>query len=381
MFKHYEKETLLPSEKYVRINYLDLEKLVSTIFQTLKVPKKDADIVADVIVTADLMGISSHGIQRLRRYVDGIKTNNVNVKSNLKVIENHKAVALIDAHNGLGQVAASKAMDLAIKKAETYGIGLVLVRNSNHFGIAGYYSLKAVDKELIGMTLTNSENLVAYTNTLGQTLGTNPIAVGIPRQHPPPILFDAATSVVPVGKIELYKKLNREIPEGWVIDEFGEITSGDASHIHEKIRENKAAILPIGGVGEEFGGHKGSGLSFLVDMISGILSGSAWGTHVGYTVADKPANVGHTLLAVDIEAFMSKVEFFNRIQKYVQEIKSTSKHPKADRIWIPGEKAWLTKQTRMNIGIPVGETIYEDLKKLVDELGIHWISNQKAKVS
>ncbi len=372
MCEHYEKETLQPTEEYVRINHLDLKKLVSTVFQTLNITKEDADTVADVIVTADLMGISSHGIQRLRRYVDGIKTNNVDIKSDIKVIEDHKAVALIDADNGLGQIATTKAVNLAIRKAETYGIGLVLVRNSNHFGIAGYYSLKVVDKGLIGMTLTNSEKLVAYTHSLGRTLGTNPIAVGIPRRNPPPILFDAATSVVPVGKIEVYRKLGREIPEGWVIDEFGETNSGDASQIYKKIRENKAAILPLGGIGEELGGHKGSGLSFLVDMASGILSGSAWGTHVGYTVANKPANVGHTLLAINIEAFMSKNEFFNRIEQYVQEIKSTPKHPKVDRIWIPGEKSWLTKQTRMKIGIPVSKTIYEDLKKLVDELGINW---------
>jgi len=377
MFEYYEKEALHPSEKYVRINYLDLMKLVSTIFRTLSVVEKDADTVADVIVTADLMGISSHGTQRLRRYVDGIRTGNVNVKSDMKVVEDHKAVALIDADNGLGQVAASKGMNLAIKKAETYGIGLVLVRNSNHFGIAGYYSLMATGKGLIGVTLTNSENLVAYTNTLGPTLGTNPIAVGIPRECPPPILFDAATSVVPVGKIELYRKLGRQIPEGWVMDEHGRMISGDASRIHRKIKEDKAAILPLGGVGEEFGGHKGSGLSFLVDIISGVLSGSSWGTHVGYTVADKPAGVGHTLIALDVEAFMPKDKFFSRVQEYVQEIKSTSKHPKADRIWIPGEKAWLTKETRIKMGIPVSGAVYEDLKKLVDELKIRWILDQK----
>ncbi|MGQ9551721.1 MAG: Ldh family oxidoreductase, partial [Candidatus Bathycorpusculaceae bacterium] len=346
---------------------------VSAVFQALQVSKDDACAVADVIVAADLAGISSHGVQRIRRYVDGIRIGNVNVKSNIRVVSESEAIALLDADNGLGQVAASKAMDLAVKKAAKCGIGLTLVRNSNHFGIAGYYSMKAVEKGLIGVTLTNSEKLVAYTNTLGRSLGTNPIAVGIPKEKPPPILFDAATSVVPVGKIELYKKLGKEIPEGWVIDEFGESLSGDSASIHEKIKENKAAILPLGGSGEELGGHKGSGLSFIVDVISGVLSGAAWGLHVGYTVGDKPSNVGHTLLAVNIESLMPKEKFFDRIEKYVQEIKSAPKHSKAERIWIPGEKSWLTMQTRMKKGIPIHRTIYDDLRELADELKVHWI--------
>lgn len=375
MFEYYEKEAPLAFEEYLRIDHFKLKEFVSAVFQALQVSKDDACTVADVIVAADLAGISSHGVQRIRRYVDGIRVGNVNVKSHIRVVSESEAVALVDADNGLGQVAASKAMDLAVKKAEKCGIGLTLVRNSNHFGIAGYYSMKAVERGFIGVTLTNSEKLVAYTNTLGRSLGTNPIAVGIPKKKPPPILFDAATSVVPVGKIELYKKLHKEIREGWVVDEFGESLSGDATSIHKKVRENKAAILPIGGLGEELGGHKGSGLSFMIDVISGVLSGAAWGVHVGYTVGDKPSNVGHTLLAINIESLMSKGEFFSRIEKYIQEIKSTPKHSKAERIWIPGEKSWLTMQTRRKKGIPIYKTIYEDLRELANELKVHWILN------
>jgi len=373
MFEYYEKEAPQAFGEYLRVDHLKLKEFVSAVFQALQVSKDDAGTVADVTVASDLAGISSHGVQRIRRYVDGIRIGNVNVKSNIRVVSESEAVALLDADNGLGQVAASKAMDLAVKKAAKCGIGLTLVRNSNHFGIAGYYSMKAVEKGLIGVTLTNSEKLVAYTNTLGRSLGTNPIAVGIPKEKPPPILFDAATSVVPVGKIELYKKLSKEIPEGWVMGEFGESLSGDSASIHGKIQENKAAILPIGGSGEELGGHKGSGLSFIVDVISGVLSGAAWGVHVGYTVGDNPSNVGHTLLAVNIESLMPKEEFFDRIEKYVQEIKSAPKHSKAERIWIPGEKSWLTIQTRMKKGIPIYRTIYDDLKELADELKVHWI--------
>lgn len=371
MLENYEKEIPLPSEEFIRIDHLKIRNFILTVFQALGVSVEIAYLFADVLLTADLAGISSHGIQRLRRYVDGIKTGNINVRANMKVISDNKAVSVIDANNGLGQVAASKAMDLAIKKASEYGIGLTLVRNSTHFGIAGYYAMKAVNNGFIGMASTNSMSLVAYTNTLGRTLGTNPISIGIPRSNPPPILFDAATSVVPVGKIELYNKLSRKIPVGWVIDKFGSDCSGGSNIVFKKIEKENAAILPLGGLNEEFGGHKGSGLAFLVDVICGILSGAAWSTHVGY-MGSKLPNVGHTLLAIDISTFMLRDEFFERIEKYVQEIKSKPLHSKADKIWIPGEKSWLTTQTRMKIGIPIYKTIYEDLKDMAEELEVSW---------
>jgi len=367
--EYYEREPPIPPEDYVRVNHIELKDFVTDIFIALGVPKEDANIVADALVTADLFGISSHGVQRVKRYVGGIKVGNVNVKANVKVVRDHGATALIDGDNGLGQPIGVRAMELAIEKAKKYGVSLVLVKNSNHFGIAGYYSLKAVEKGFIGITITNSENLMAYVNTVGRTLGTNPIAIAIPRPNPPPILFDAATAVVPVGKIEMYSRLGKKIPPGWVIDPEGNILHGDPKKVLKAIKEGDAAILPLGGLGEEFGGHKGSGLAFIIDIISGVLSGAAWGVHVGYTIGTKPANVGHAFATIDIEAFMSKDEFFERIETYVKEIKSLKKHPKADRIWLPGEKAWLTMQTRLKIGIPLHKSVYKELMNIAKEAG------------
>jgi len=367
--EYYEREPPIPPEDYVRVNHIELKDFVTDIFIALGVPKGDANIVADALVTADLFGISSHGVQRVKRYVGGIKVGNVNVKANVKVVRDHGATALIDGDNGLGQPIGVRAMELAIEKAKKYGVSLVLVKNSNHFGIAGYYSLKAVEKGFIGITITNSENLMAYVNTVGRTLGTNPIAIAIPRPNPPPILFDAATAVVPVGKIEMYSRLGKKIPPGWVIDPEGNILHGDPKKVLKAIKEGDAAILPLGGLGEEFGGHKGSGLAFIIDIISGVLSGAAWGVHVGYTIGTKPANVGHAFATIDIEAFMSKDEFFERIETYVKEIKSLKKHPKADRIWLPGEKAWLTMQTRLKIGIPLHKSVYKELMNIAKEAG------------
>ena len=366
----YEREPPVPPEDYVRVDHEELRSFVTEIFLTLGVDRWEASVVADVLVTADLFGISSHGVQRVRRYTDGIRVGNVNIRANVRVVRDFGSTALIDGDNGLGQPIGVRAMELAVEKARRYGVGLVLVKNSNHFGIAGYYSLKAVEKGMIGITVTNSEKLVAYVNTLGRTLGTNPIAVGVPRPQPPPILFDAATSVVPVGKIEIYAKMGKKVPPGWVLSPEGEIIYGDAREVLKAVKKGNAAILPLGGLGEELGGHKGSGLAFMIDIIAGVLSGAAWGPHVGYTVGTRPANVGHAFAVINIEAFMSREEFYERIEQYVKEIKSLRKHPKADRIWIPGEKAWLTMQTRLKIGIPLHKNVYKELNRIAEEVGL-----------
>ncbi len=366
----YEREKPFPLEDYVRVNHVELKEFVKEIFLKLGVRSWDAGVVADVLVTADLFGISSHGVQRVGRYVDGIRSGNVRVDVEPEIIVDRGAIAVVDAYYGLGQPVSVKAMELAIEKARDYGVGMVLVRRSNHFGIAGYYSLKAVERGFIGVAMTNSVNLVAYTHTVERLIGTNPLAVGVPKRSPPPILFDAATSVVPVGKIELYAKQGKKIPVEWAIDYNGEPLYGDASTVLEKIKSKEAALLPLGGLGEELGGHKGSGLSFIIDILSGILSGAAWGVHVGYTVGEKSSNVGHCFIAIDIDVFMDRKEFYNRIEKYISEIKSAKKHPKAERIWIPGEKAWLTMETRKKIGVPLHKNIYRELHEIARSIGI-----------
>ncbi len=366
----YEREPPIPPSEYVRVDHEALREFARKIFTASGLSSDDAWVVADVLVTADLMGISSHGVQRVRRYVDGLLTRCVNPRPEVRVVRDRGATALLDADNGLGHIAGVKAMEIAVDKARSYGASIVLVKKSHHYGIAGYYALKAVEKGFIGISATNSEPLVAYVNTVGRTLGTNPIAIGIPRRSPPPILFDAATAVVPVGKIEMYARLGREIPEGWALDAEGRMLSGDASRVLSEIRAGRAAILPLGGLGEELGGHKGSGLAFVVDVISGVLSGAAWGYHVGYTVGVAPANVGHAFAAIDVEAFMPREEFYERIETFIREIKSLKKHPDADRIWIPGEKAWRTMATRLRIGIPIHVRVCEELNSVAEKLGL-----------
>jgi L-2-hydroxycarboxylate dehydrogenase (NAD+) len=368
----YEKGGPYPPDEYKRFNHEALKGWVVEVFTALGMAEEDASVVADVLVVADLMGVSSHGVQRVKRYVDGIKSGSVNIRPEIKVVKNYGATAIIDADSSLGHPPTLRAMKLAVEKARSHGVGIVGVRNSHHFGIAGYYALKAVESGMIGLVITNSTPLVSYVNTVGKYLGTNPIAVAVPTSSPPPILFDAATSVVPVGRIEIYAKTGKPIPEGWVIDSEGNMLSGDAVPILKAIKEGKASLLPLGGVGELLGGHKGSGFSLLVDIFSGILTGSGWGSHVRYTVGDKPGNVGHLVMALNIEAFGDRNNFFHRLESMVNEVKGLRKHPNADRVWIPGEKAWLTMETRKRIGIPIHANVVEELERVGEEVGVRF---------
>jgi L-2-hydroxycarboxylate dehydrogenase (NAD+) len=336
-----------------------LKNFVAEVFISLNVPRESAQITADVLVMADLMGVDSHGVQRLTRYTGGIRMGSVTTKANIKIVNQSTSTALIDGASGLGQATAHKAMDTAIEKAETSGVSIVAVRNSHHFGMAGYYALQAARNKMIGLVMTNSEALVAYTHSLGRNLGTNPIALASPTKSPPPILFDAAMAVVPIGKVEVYAKAGKKIPLGWTMLPDGGLTD-DPSEVLSK----KGAVLPLGGLGEEMGGHKGTGLALIVDLLSGVLTGANWGKNVKHTLNTEPANVGHFMLAMDIKRFTPIDQFLENVEKFRAYLKSLPKISEENQIWVPGEKAWLTMETRKRIGIPLHKNI---LKEIEDE--------------
>jgi len=355
----YEKTVPTPPSDYVRLDYVTLKQFVADVFKALGVPSEDAEVAADVLVAADLMGVDSHGVQRLKRYTGGIRMGSVNPRAEVRVVKEGEATALIDGNAGLGQVVAFKAMRLAIEKARKVGVAAVGVRNSNHFGMAGYFVLQAIKENMIGGVLTNSEALVAYTHTLGRSFGTNPVAIGAPARYPPPIIFDAAVGVVPIGKVEIYAKEGKKLPLGWVIGPDGKLLEDPKEAL-----EKKAAVLPLGGLGEEMGGHKGAALALIVDLLSGILTGASWGKGVRHTLSDTPANVGHFIIALDIESFMPLEQFLDRVEQLKSYVKSLPKISEDSEVWIPGEKAWLTMETRKHIGIPVHRNV---LKELIDE--------------
>ncbi len=369
----YEKTSPYPVEDYVRVPHSVLHKFVAAVFRALGLSDSDAEIASRVVVTADLMGIESHGVQRLKRYYyTPLRNGIVNPRAKISVVRQGKAFAVLDAGNGSGLVVATKAMDMAIDIAKRSGIAVVFVRNSSHFGIAGYYAMMAIERGLIGIALTNTRPLVAYTNTVGRNIGTNALAIGFPTPSPPPILIDMATSVVPRGRIEVYRRLGRRIPMGWGIDEEGKLTDDPVAVLE------RGALLPLGGLGELFGGHKGSCLAIAIDLLAGLLPGNAWGPHVGSPSGDKPPRVGHLLAAIDVEAISDRDEYMRSIGEFKRYIKSLRKHPKADRVWIPGEKAWLTMETRKRIGIPIHISTLRELEELSTELGIRDVFQELA---
>lgn len=365
MLRLYEKTPPIPPEEFVRVEWTSLRNYVADVLCSLEVPREHAEIVADVLVTADLMGIESHGVQRLRRYTVGIQIGSVNPKTEISVIKETASTALIDGGSGLGQVVAYKSMEIAIEKARNVGVSVVAIRNSHHFGIAGYYALQAVRRGMIGMVMTNSEALVSYTHTVGRNIGTNPIAVGFPTKNPPPVLFDAATSVVPIGKIEVYAKEGKNIPPGWALSPEGKIVEDP-----KEVLARKCSLLPLGGLGEEFGGHKGAGLAFVIDVLCGVLTGANYGFFVKHTTDKEKANVGHFMMAIDIDKVSSLDFFLERIEKYKEYIKGLRKISENSEIWIPGEKAWLTMETRKRIGIPVHKNILKEIKDEGEKLGV-----------
>ena len=364
-FAYYEKSIPTPIEEYYRVP-IDVEKVfLVKVFKALGMLENEASIAASVLVTADLMGIESHGIQRLKRYYyTPIKKGIISTKSSIDIIREGVAYALIDGHDGLGLVVGYKAMQIAIEKARISGIGFVSVRNSSHFGIAGFYVMQALEHGMIGIAMTNTRPLVSYTHTIGRNIGTNAIAIAIPSKTPPPILIDMAISVVPRGKIEVALRRGSEVPLGWGIDRDGELTKDPAKILYE------GSLLPLGGLGEELGGHKGSCLTIAIDILTGVLSDSGWGPYVGSPQGDKPPRVSHTFIAIDVSKFTDLEAFLDRVERYKRYLRNLPKHPKSHRVWIPGEKAWLTMETRRKIGIPIHRSVISELKEIAEDLGI-----------
>ncbi len=359
-----------------RINRVDLEGFTSSVLQGHGVSPPEADITAKILVAADLRGIPSHGIARLGRYVDGIKKGIILPGVSMDINKTASTIATVNANNGIGQVAAERAMNLAIDMAKDNGVGIVTVRDSNHFGIAGYYANMAVEKGMIGIALTNSAPLVVPTFGASAQLGTNPIAFGAPASRYPAFLIDMATSVTARGKIEVYNRNQKQIPIGWTVDEKG-LGCQDPGHVLKNLIERAGGgILPLGGHGEQLGGHKGFGLPFMVDILSGVLSGSAFGVGVdnvhGSGTSDQKQfpRVGHYFMAIDVEKFMPLDEFRNRMDSMIEQISESPKAEGQNKIYIHGEKEYYNAINNEKEGVPVTNVVYESLAQLGKEKGI-----------
>lgn len=355
----------------VLMNPQKLEEFMRDVFIGLEVPKEDAEIIAEVLITSDIRGIDTHGIQRCKMYYDRIKEGIYETKTRIEVINDGPTTALWDGNCGMGHVIAYKAMEAAIEKAKEYGLGAVAVRNSTHFGIAGFYSLMAIKEGMIGLTTTNARPSIPPTFGVEPMLGTNPLTFGAPTDEEFPFCLDCATSIIQRGKVELYERLDKPLPEGLVIDEKGKAMT-DPSKILDKMLERKAALLPLGGAGEEKSGYKGYGYATICELLSAALTN---GIFLRDTLGikeegQKRLKVGHFFLAINIESFLPVDNFKKTAGNIMRTLRSAKMDPNAEKIYTAGEKEYEAELERKEKGIPLNKSIQNDMKVMNEELDL-----------
>ncbi len=354
------------------ISFDVLEKFITEILIKAGIARNDAEIVGDVLLQADKFGFDSHGVNRLKLiYLDRIKEGIINPGSEPETVREGPATAVIDGHNGMGQVISYNAMRLAIKKAREYGLGMVAVRNSNHYGFAGYYPLMAVRENMIGITGTNARPSIAPTFGVENVIGTNPLTFAIPSDEPFPFLLDCATSITQRGKIELYARQGREMPLGWVIDENGQ-SKTDSVQVLKDLIAGRAALTPLGGVGEDTGGHKGYGYATVVEILSSALAQGAFlkmliGMKDGKKV---PYSLGHFFIAIDVAAFTDPSDFKTTVGNILREIRATKKMPGKDRIFTAGEKEYYKSIERKDKGVRFPQELLGEFRGLCSDYGM-----------
>mgnify|MGYP001142011914 CR=1 FL=1 len=358
--------------------WIDFETLESFMIDSLKavgVPDDDAKIIGDVLIESDKRGIDSHGIGRLKPiYIDRINIGIMNPVTEIEVLKDDTTTAVLDGHNGMGHVVSKKAMEMAIEKAKEHGLGMVAVRNSNHYGIAGYYATMAVEAGMIGITGTNARPSIAPTFGVENMLGTNPLTFGIPTDEKFPFVLDCATSVTQRGKIEVYGRAGKTLPPGWVIGLNGK-TRTDTEQVLKDLTTGEAALTPLGGIGEETAGFKGFGYAMVVEILSAALQdGSFMKALNGFDENHKPIPypLGHFFMAIDPERFMG-LEVFKRVAGTIcREIRDSKKAPGEDRIYTAGEKEYDAWQYRKEHGCPVPPSLQKHMIELRDAYNLDY---------
>jgi len=360
------------SKDIIWVDFDSLENFIIDVFKGIGVPEEDARICADVLISSDKRGIDSHGIGRLKPiYYDRIKAGIQSPKTNIEIVKNGPTTAVIDGHNGMGQVIAKKSMALAIEKAKKMGLGMVAVRNSTHYGIAGYYSLMAIEEGMIGITGTNARPSTAPTFGVENMLGTNPLTFGMPSDEAFPFVLDCATSIAQRGKIEFYDRAEKEIPPGWVIGEDGKART-DTHQILQDLTAGKAALAPLGGIGEETGGYKGYGYAVVVEILSAALQNGKYLKMLLGVEEGKPApiNLGHFFIAINISSFID-LELFKKITgDILRSLRSSKKAPGAEKIYTAGEKEYLAWLERKDKGAPINTNLQQQILALKKELNL-----------
>ncbi len=350
-----------------------VEDFVNKVFMANGIPEEDAKICTDVLLDADKRGMDTHGLNRLKPiYIDRIQQGIQSPETNWELIKETPTTAVMDAHDGMGQVASYHAMRIAIEKAKEYGMGMVAVRNSTHYGTAGYYTEMAAAEGCIGLSGTNARPSIAPTFSVQNKLGTNPMAFAFPTDEEFPFSLDAATSIIQRGEVELRNRKGEDTPAGTVIGEDGSAMT-DSGEILKALVDGTAALAPLGGIGEDLGGYKGYGYATVVEVLSSALQQGNYlsmlsgldeeGGKIKY-------HLGHFFMAIDTEAFMGLESFKKIAGEIMRELRAAKVAPGEERIYTAGEKEYLTWMDRKDTGLGVNESVQKELIELRNAAGL-----------
>jgi LDH2 family malate/lactate/ureidoglycolate dehydrogenase len=337
----------------IRIGEQSLRRFCENIFLKVGLSQEDAFIVADSLIFSNIRGIDSHGIVRLPFYVQRLREEGTKLKPRIQKIKERAASVLLDGDNGMGQIVGMYATDLAMEKAKGAGVCFVGVKGSSHYGVASYYTVKTAESNMIGLSMSNSVTVMAAWGGAKRVVGNNPLSIAAPYQEGRPIVLDIAMSTVAGGKVRLAAKNNQKIPKGWIIDKYGRNTE------NPKDLAEGGALLP-------FGEHKGYGLTVMLEILTGVLTGAGMLGQIPMWIKQirSPLNMGHCFMAINIESFMDLGDFKERLNWVIQEIKSSPLAEGAKGVFFPGELELEVQEERRKMGIPVSHAVWQDLKRM-----------------
>lgn len=348
-----------------------VDDFMTAVFVKLGLPEEDARLCSDVLMQSDKWGIESHGCNRFKPiYVDRIRKGILNPVTKIDVLKETPTTAVLDANDGMGMVASKKAMDMCIEKAHKYGMGMVAVRNSSHYGIAGYWANLAAKENMIGITGTNARPSIAPTFGVENMMGTNPLTFAMPTDEDFPFLLDCATSIIQNGKIEYYARIGKDTPAGMVIGRDGS-TLTDSAQILKDLRSGNAALAPLGGIGETLAGYKGYGYAAVVEILSAALQSGIFLKDLDGKDENgnlRPYHLGHFFIAIDTDAFMGAEAFKKTAGDILRNLRNSQKAPGQDRIYTAGEKEYDVWMYRKDKGVPVTEAVQKEFIQMRDEL-------------
>jgi LDH2 family malate/lactate/ureidoglycolate dehydrogenase len=353
----------------LRVGRPELVAFCSQVFQRLGLVREEAEIAADVLVAADARGIPSHGVARLWRYVNGLRTGQMVPDAPVEIVQETPSSLVVDAHGAMGAPVSVSTMAALIEKAAESGAAFGCVRDSNHFGIAGYYAMLALARDMVGIAMTNTAPLGVPTFGRQVMFGTNPIAFAAPADREGAFVLDMSTTVVTRGKLEVYERLGEPLPTGWALDRRGRSAADPGAVLEDMFHRLGGGILPLGGAGEDFGGHKGYGLAVMVDILCAVLCGAPFGRGIADT-AMSSGSVSHFFGAIRIDLFRDPSGFRADMDRYLGDLKATPLAEGSERVYVAGQKEFERERECSRLGVPLSREVYSEISEIGREQGV-----------